>query len=200
MKFTVFAMIGAVNALPVMSDASDCTSADGTTCNGASGTGTGLGTASVAAAGLNQECGIATRGQATGTAEYWAKDLWGIYDTLANLSSGRGAVCKTDSQATSPVVPKYHSTPASAICSKATSGTGADDNTNLGTGMWGMTKTFGMNGAQGGSPYLGATLCPQSVDVCDKGTAVMDNKKIATFADAKAAAKTVTILKTIDGK
>ena len=63
-----------------------------------------------------------------------------------------------------------------------------------------MTKAFGMNGAQGGSPLWGAALCPQSVDVCDKGTAVMANSKVATFADAKAAAKTVTILKTIDGK
>ena len=63
-----------------------------------------------------------------------------------------------------------------------------------------MTKAFGMNGGQGGSPLWGAALCPQSVDVCDKGTAVMANSKVATFADAKAAAKTVTILKTIDGK
>ena len=43
-------------------------------------------------------CNFATRGhtEAAAVAEYWAGDLWGVYDTAANLNTGKGVVCLTN--------------------------------------------------------------------------------------------------------
>ena len=49
-----------------------------------------------------------------------------------------------------------------------------------------------VNGNALESPLYGAALCPQPVDVCDSGTAVMAQKKTKTFAKAGDSA-TVTI-------
>lgn len=49
------------------------------------------------------------------------------------------------------------------------------------------------------SPLYGAALCPQPVDVCDAGTAVLAKKKTKTFAKAGETA-TVTVAKALTAK
>jgi len=49
-----------------------------------------------------------------------------------------------------------------------------------------------VNGNALESPLYGAALCPQPVDICDAGTAVMAKKKTKTFAKAGESA-TVTV-------
>lgn len=62
--------------------------------------------------------------------------------------------------------------------------------------MWEATKvttpTMALVSGAYQSPLYGAALCPQPVDVCDAGTAVMAGKKTKTFAKAGESA-TVTI-------
>jgi len=51
------------------------------------------------------------------------------------------------------------------------------------------------------SPLYGAALCPQPVDVCDSGTAVMAKKKTKTFAKAgESAAVTIKGASGLDAK
>lgn len=97
----------------------------------------------------------ATNGQKDGTAvvaEYWSGDTFSVYDTVTNLSSGKGVICLTDSAKT--IVPTAKT--GAEVCSTASDGNTSTAGTKAG---WaGITKARGMT--KDGVAVLGPTAGP----------------------------------------
>ena len=91
-------------------------------------------------------CNLVVRGHVSSTrVEYWSGDIWGIYDTTANLEAAKGVVCDTDTNAASPLPSALT---GSENCSVASDGNSAATATKTGWASLG-TKSGKVNLANG---------------------------------------------------
>lgn len=115
-----------------------------------------------------------------------------MYDTTANLAGNFGWACDTD-LGNGTQVP-----PSASKCKNVFDTNGTN---KVAAGWTYFTKAALTNfpttaKANGGNPFL-AMLCAQADDACDK-SAGFGSKKIATFASASDAAKTVVLTDKLD--